>query len=136
MGLWGSDSTKKTTTTIATTIQKDLRTDLSGAAAGQVAAGGSVASGGGSLAFGAGDYGTISTSIADLKMGMTGAEVKDLLAQTGDVFKETASGVMDYARSAISSTQAAQTGGLGDLQRYIPHIVIGLVVVAMWRARK
>lgn len=132
-GLFESKSKSVSTTQ---TIAKDERIDVGGMSGGTLASPASQITQPGSVGMHAGDYSNISATIKDLQMGMTGAEVKELVSQTAEAFKGTTQGVLDYAKSAIQSTQAAQTGGLGDIQRYIPLVVVGLVVVAIWRARK
>jgi hypothetical protein len=124
------------TISTSATIAKDERIDVGGMAGGQLAAPSALIVNPGGIGARAGDYSQISTTISGSKLGMTGAEVKDLLAQTSDAFKSTAAGVMDYARSAIASTQAAQTGELPNWQKYIP---LGIGVIALFlivRARK
>ncbi len=122
---------------LSQSIVQDQRTDVGGMAGGQLAAPGAQVTGTGSLGIRAGDYSNVSTTIKGLKMGMTGAEVRELLAQTSQAFKDTTAGVMDYAKSAIATTQAAQTGELPNWQRYIPYAIAGLVLMAViWRSSK
>jgi hypothetical protein len=127
-----SKSYSSTTTTL-----KDVRTDLSQAQAGQIAAPGAVIANPGAIGMSAGDYGNVSLSVAGgFKSGMSGAEVKDLLGQQASLAQQTVTKVADFAKSSIAATTAAKTGELTDWQRYIPYMIGGLVLVVILKARR
>jgi len=120
------------------TIQKDLRTDLSQAVAGQIAGPGGVTTQPGSIGVSAGDYGRVSLNLAGAKFrtGMTGPDVLGLLQQQGTLASAQLAKVGDFAQSALSAATAARTGEATDLTRYIPYAVIAVVVLAVIKSRR
>jgi hypothetical protein len=124
----------------AYTIQKDLRTDLSGASVGQVASPGSTIANPGAIALGGGDYSKLSLSIAGgYQSGLSGADVKGLMEQQGTLADSAINRVTDFAQASISAigankaTEISAAAGEPTWQRYIPHLIIAGVVVAIWR---
>lgn len=83
-----------------------------------------------------GDYGKIVTTMSGVNIGMSGAEVRELLTQTASLSNEAVSKVADYAQSALATAATAKTGESPTWQRYIPHILAAVVVMAMWRAHR
>ncbi len=125
-------------TSVSQTIQKDLRTDLSGAVAGQIAGPGAVATQPGSVGVAAGDYGNVNLNLtgAKFRAGMSGQEVKDLLNQQGSLSADTVRKVADFAQNTLAAQSASMTGQLPTWQRYIPWIIGGLVIVAIAARRR
>jgi len=123
---------------VTQTIQKDVRTDLSGATAQQIAGPGAVTTQPGSLGIAIGDYGAVKVNLAGAKFkaGMSGAEVLGLLQQQGTLAGEQLARVGDFAKASLSAATAARTGEATDLTRYIPYAVIGIVVLAVIKSRR
>jgi hypothetical protein len=121
----------------AYTVQSDKRVDLSGATVGQATAPDSLITNPGSIGARAGDFSQVSQQITGnrFRIGMTGAEVKDLLVQVGETSSSNLNAVKDFAASSLTQVAAAQSGRTTDWQQYIPLIAIGLVAYAAVRRR-
>lgn len=122
------------------TVQKDYRTDFSGASVGQVASPGSTIANPGSIGMGAGDFSSLALNISGgFKSGLTGGEVKSLLEQQGTLADTAIAKVTDFAQASISAigankaTEISAAAGEPTWQRYIPHLIVAAVVIAVWR---
>jgi hypothetical protein len=121
----------------AYTFQADKRVDLSGATVGQFTSPDSLITNPGSIGARAGDFGKIEQTITGnrFRIGMTGAEVKDLLVQVGETNRAGLNAVQDFAASSLNQVAAAQSGRTTDWQQFIPLIAIGLIAYAAVRRR-
>jgi len=115
------------------TINKDLRTDLSGTTAQQIAGPGAVTTQPGSVGVAAGDYSNLNLNLtgAKFKAGMSGAEVKDLVTSLGGIQEQTVARVADFAQSTLAAQSTALTGQIPNWQRYIPWAIGGVVIIAI-----
>jgi hypothetical protein len=120
------------------TIQKDLRTDLSQAVAGQIAGPGAVTTQPGSVGVATGDYGRVSLNLtgAKLRAGMSGAEVLSMLQQQGTLASQQLAKVADFAQASMSAATAARTGEATDWTRYVPYAVVLAVVYLVVRRNR
>ncbi len=137
MGLFSSSSSKKTYTT-AQSVQADKRVDQSGSVIGQAAGPDSLLTSAGSVGARAGDFSTVSQTVTGnrFKIGMTGAEVKDLLIQTGETAGKSLNAVKDFATASLNQVAAASMGRTTDWQQYLPIVVIGLIAYAAVKRRR
>jgi hypothetical protein len=141
MGLFGGDSsatyTKKSSSTVHTASRtQDQRIGVEGGLGGGLLAGpeSNVALPG-AIATRVGDFSTMTQSFTGNKfrVGMTSAEVKDIV--TGATAQNTAqlAAVSDFGQSALSAVSAARTGEPSDYTRYIPYVIVGLIALAVVR---
>ncbi len=118
---------------ISYTMQKDLRADLAGASVGQVAAPGSTLVNPGSIGIGATDYAQVHLVVDKFRAGLSGADVKGLLAQQAGLADTAIGRVTDFASASLAAATAARTGELPTWQKYIPLVIGAIALVAIWR---
>ncbi|NLZ06670.1 MAG: hypothetical protein GXY19_16005 [Phycisphaerae bacterium] len=123
----------------------DNRVQLDSTGGGKFVAPQAVSSDPGSFAMSVGDFSKVNFSAESLAMGMTGADVKELLAQQASLASEQIQTVSGAAKSAIESvtgavtqtkaTEIAAASGERSWERYIPYAA-GLAALALlWRRR-
>ena len=137
--VFGGGSKTSKSTSQAITRTQDQRIGIEGGLGGGVLVGPESAFAmPGSVVTRAGDFSSITTNLAGSKfrVGMTGAEVKELLQQQGSLASEQLARVGDFAQASLSAATAARTGEATDLTRYIPYAVIGIVVLAVIKSRR
>lgn len=128
------------------TTTADLRTAVESTGGGKMIGPQAISADPGSLALGVGDFSNVNLS-GKFRVGMSGQEVKSLLAQQTGLAEAAVNRVADFGTAAISSTmsgiQAARaqelTAGTGELpnwQRFIPLGIIAAVALAAWRHGK
>lgn len=138
-GFFGGGEKKTTTYATTTSFAADWRTAVEGGLGGGTLVGpGANVGAPGSITTRLGDYSTLNQNLSGsrFRVGMTGAEVKDLLVQQADISGRSLASVADFGNRALQVAAAAQTGELANWQRYLPILIIGVVAFAAVRHRR
>jgi hypothetical protein len=137
-GLFGSESSSSSrseTNSANKTI--DARLGIEGGNTGQVVSQGAVVGNPGSITTGVGDFATVTQTLSgDFKMGMSGAEVKDLVSNVQESAQQTSQLVSDFGSKALSAVSQATTGEATDLTRYVPYLAVALIAYVALRAKR
>lgn len=131
----GKSSVK--TYTITKTADQRTQIDAIGAG-GQFVAPEATVANPGAVAGRVGDYSQLSQEFAISTQGMTGDQVRQMLADQQAAQSEAmrqvtqlSSGAIESSSAAVKSLAAGQAGGTGDWTRYVPFLVVGLVVLVL-----
>lgn len=122
----------------STSTTADQRVQLETTAGGQFVGPAATVANPGSLQISTGQASSVNLS-GKYAIGMSGAEVKELLAQQSlvsqsmlDAQATASTKLADLATTALQVQSATPI----DWQKYIPYIVGGVVVIAVWGKRK
>lgn len=126
----------------AVSTSQDNRVQLDSTGGGKFVAPDAIASDPGSFVISSGDYSGINFTAENLKMGMSGQEIKELLNQQATLASETLQSVADYSSSAIQAiqsnkaTELATASGEPTWSKYVPVLAGGALLLLLWRKKK